>query len=64
MERIFWVECPHCHGKFYCNYAELRHAGIKLVCPFCQAGFLPDEAAALDDRPEPEEIAAPPAPKG
>jgi len=21
MERIFWVECRQCHGKFYCDYS-------------------------------------------
>jgi len=50
MERIFWVECPGCHKSFYCNHGEMRHAGIKLFCPFCRARFLPGEAAALDER--------------
>ncbi len=54
MERIFWVECRDCHGHFYCNYRELRHAGVPLLCPFCHARFLPDQAAALDDRPPPD----------
>lgn len=50
MERIFWVECPQCKGKFYCNHKEMRAAGVKCFCPFCQARFLPDEAASLDER--------------
>lgn len=49
MERIFWVECCKCHGKFYCDYV-LRHAGLQLICPFCQEKFLPEEAASLDER--------------
>jgi len=53
MERVFWVECPACHGRFYANYDELRHAGVALFCPFCHARFLPDAAAWLEDRPEP-----------
>ena len=37
-------ECPTCHGRFYGNYDELRHAGVALYCPFCHARFLPAEA--------------------
>jgi hypothetical protein len=58
VERIFWVECCECHGKFYCSYREMRHTGVKLMCPFCRHEFLPDEAASLDDRWI-EETAAP-----
>ena len=50
MERIFWVDCPQCSERFYCNYGELRHAGVPLLCPFCRARFLPDDAAAIDER--------------
>jgi len=53
MERVFWVECPTCHGRFYGNYDEMRHAGVAMFCPFCHARFLPDAAAWLDDRAEP-----------
>jgi hypothetical protein len=53
MERIFWVECRDCHGRFYCNWGEMRNTGVKLMCPFCQARFLPGEAAALDEREAP-----------
>ncbi|OFZ99407.1 MAG: hypothetical protein A3H35_19130 [Betaproteobacteria bacterium RIFCSPLOWO2_02_FULL_62_17] len=52
MERIFWAECPHCRGRFYCNHGEMRHAGVELECPFCAAKFLPEQAAALDERTE------------
>ena len=55
MERVFWVACPACSGKFYCNYDELRHAAIKLLCPFCHNRFLPDEAEALDERWDPRD---------
>jgi hypothetical protein len=63
MERIFWAECCGCHGKFYGNYRELRHTGVKLMCPFCRREFLPEEPASLDDRwiDETAERAAPPA---
>ncbi|HXQ53904.1 MAG TPA: MJ0042-type zinc finger domain-containing protein [Stellaceae bacterium] len=50
MERIFWAECPHCHGRFYCNHQELRHSGQRLFCPFCRTRFVPEAAASLDDR--------------
>ena len=49
MDRIFWVTCPECGRKFYCDYA-LRFAGIKLICPFCECEFLPEESPAIDDR--------------
>lgn len=37
-ENIFWVKCPKCGGKFYCDL-ELRHSEVPLRCPFCQARF-------------------------
>ena len=46
---LFWVTCPECGREFVVD-ASLRHAGRKLICPFCRATFLPDEAAAIDDR--------------
>lgn len=49
MDRIFWIECPDCHGKFYCDY-ELRHAGIELVCPFCHKQFRVDDGPWIDER--------------
>ncbi len=49
MGRIFWATCPACRGRFFCEW-ELRHAGVQLACPFCRRRFLPDEAAALDER--------------
>jgi hypothetical protein len=52
MERIFWAQCPKCSGRFYANYGELRHAGVELECPFCEARFLPAEASSLDEREE------------
>jgi hypothetical protein len=44
------VGCRQCHGAFYCNYGELRHAGVALLCPFCHERFLPDDAASIDER--------------
>ena len=49
MDRIFWVECPACHGRFYCDWT-LRHAARQLICPRCQRRFLPAEAAWIDER--------------
>lgn len=49
MDRVFWVECPECHGKHYCDW-PLRHAGLKCICPYCKKEYLPDEAAWIDDR--------------
>jgi hypothetical protein len=58
MERIFWVVCPACEGRFYCTYA-LRHAGVRLECPHCPTTFLPDEARELDERGQAEQAAQP-----
>jgi len=49
MERIFWVECPECRGRFYCDY-ELRHSKYELHCPFCQTTFLDEKSPWIDDR--------------
>lgn len=48
-KQIFWATCPECAKPFLVDGA-LRHAGIKLVCPFCSHRFLPDDAAELDER--------------
>jgi hypothetical protein len=48
-ERAFWATCPSCLRAFIVSW-ELRHAGRQLICPFCKKRFLPDEAAALDER--------------
>lgn len=50
MPRIFWVTCPACEGRFYCHYEDLRHAGVPLLCPYCQHRFLVEESTAIDDR--------------
>jgi hypothetical protein len=49
MDRVFWVRCPQCSKRFICDY-ELRHAGVRLECPFCQGAFLPEESPELDER--------------
>jgi hypothetical protein len=49
MDRIFWVKCPGCTQRFYCDWT-LRHAGYDLICPYCHRGFLPDESPELDER--------------
>lgn len=49
MERIFWVECPDCHEKWYCDY-ELRHSKYQLWCPNCHKTFPADESPWIDDR--------------
>jgi hypothetical protein len=53
MEQIFWAECPQCHGRFYCNHQDMRSSDVRLMCPFCRTGFLPEDAASLDERTEP-----------
>lgn len=48
-KHIFWATCPACAKDFLVD-GSLRHAGLKLICPFCAHRFLPDEAAKLDER--------------
>ncbi|MBI2305459.1 MAG: hypothetical protein HYU86_12035 [Chloroflexi bacterium] len=49
MERIFYVRCPSCQGRFCCSY-ELRFATVELVCPFCKGSFPVTESPEIDDR--------------
>lgn len=46
--RLFWSTCPRCMKPFVVDWA-LRHAGLKLICPFCGNRYLPDESAKIDD---------------
>ena len=50
MERIFWVKCPACGGRFYCDWA-LRFDVANLICPHCHSEFLPSQSPEIDDRP-------------
>ena len=47
--KLFWSTCPKCVKAFVVGW-ELRHAGVKLICPFCNHRYLPDESKAIDDR--------------
>ena len=49
MERIFWVKCPNCGDRFYCDYG-LRFKQVKLACPFCEHRFGVAESPEVDDR--------------
>jgi len=53
MEKIFWVQCPGCQGKFYCNHQDMRHTTTKLFCPFCRTRFSPQEAVTIYEREKP-----------
>lgn len=46
MEQIFWVKCPHCAERFYCE-AELRGKEVKLQCPFCHHRFYEQESPEI-----------------
>ncbi|MBI2953075.1 MAG: hypothetical protein HYY30_02085 [Chloroflexi bacterium] len=49
MEKIFWVKCPKCSDRFYCDYG-LKSKQVKLICPFCQHEFGAAESPEIDDR--------------
>jgi hypothetical protein len=51
MDRTFTSVCPNCRKLFFVGW-ELRHAGVKLICPFCGNRHLPEESAELDEREE------------
>jgi DNA-directed RNA polymerase subunit RPC12/RpoP len=51
MDRTFVSVCPNCKKAFFVGW-ELRHAGVKLICPFCGNRHLPEESAELDERDE------------
>jgi uncharacterized protein YbaR (Trm112 family) len=53
MERIFWVRCPHCAGRFYVNHLEMRVALIDLFCPTCRARFPVTDSVITDEREKP-----------
>lgn len=52
MERIFWVECPHCQARWYADW-ELRNSTLPLECPKCAKAVRAEEASWIDDRPRP-----------
>ena len=43
MVKHFDPSCPKCKKKFHVHHEELRYAGIKLLCPYCQNEFFVDE---------------------
>jgi len=49
MARIFWVTCPHCQGRFYCHYEELRHKKVDLFCPYCNRTFQQEESPLIEE---------------
>jgi predicted nucleic-acid-binding Zn-ribbon protein len=51
MDRLFTSTCPKCRKSFFVAW-KLRHAGVKLICPFCGNRHLPEESAELDEREE------------
>ncbi len=47
MVKHFDPACPKCEKKFHVHHEDLRHAGIKLLCPYCGEQFHVDEAASV-----------------
>jgi len=48
MDKVFWVTCPECSGRFFCDM-ELRNSGYELICPFCQNEFLDEESPEIEE---------------
>ncbi len=49
MSRIFWVTCPGCRGRFYCDTGDLRHKKWKLRCPYCNLEFDQEDSPQIDE---------------
>ena len=49
MARIFNVVCPHCKRKFQCDYHDLRHKKIQLLCPYCQTAFDQEKSPLIEE---------------
>ncbi|MEB3102125.1 hypothetical protein [Ferviditalea candida] len=47
-DRILWVACVSCKGKFYCGY-DLLHSKYKLICPFCKTEFYAKDGLEADE---------------
>ena len=46
-ENIFWVKCPKCGGRFYCDKELRNKKDVRLWCPFCQNRFLDSESPEI-----------------
>jgi predicted Zn finger-like uncharacterized protein len=44
MVKHFDPSCPKCKKAFHVHHDELRHAQVKLLCPYCGERFFADEA--------------------
>ena len=47
--RLWWSTCPKCKKDFVVAW-ELRHAKYKLICPYCDHRYLPEQSAKIDER--------------
>ena len=47
MVKHFDPSCPKCNKKFHVHHEDLRYAGVKLLCPYCQHEFFVDECETL-----------------
>jgi len=47
--RLWWSTCPKCHKAFVVAW-ELRYAKYKLICPYCDHRYLPEQSEKIDDR--------------
>jgi predicted Zn finger-like uncharacterized protein len=47
MVKHFDPSCPKCDKKFHVHHEDLRYAGVKLLCPYCQNEFFVDECDNL-----------------
>jgi predicted Zn finger-like uncharacterized protein len=39
MVKHFDPECPNCKLRFHVHHEDLRHANVKLLCPYCSHQF-------------------------
>ena len=47
MVKHFDPACPKCHERFHVHHEELRHADVKLLCPYCGTEFFIEESESV-----------------
>lgn len=47
MVKHFEPSCPKCSRRFHVHHEDLRHAHVKLLCPYCGEQFFVDQSASV-----------------
>ncbi len=47
MVKHFDPSCPKCQKQFHVHHEDLRHAHVKLLCPYCGTQFYVEESPSV-----------------